>query len=99
MQIDTAITLWFNEGDPVSIHTLACSAYQIVHDINQKTGWRDLLYDSVVIKDEYRKKWVDTIKRPYNFLKHADKDASDSIEFDSSTNEVFIMFTCLGLEL
>lgn len=57
-QIDTAITLWFNDGDPVSIRTLACSAYQIVHDVNQKAGWRDLLYDSLVIKDEYRREWI-----------------------------------------
>jgi hypothetical protein len=41
-QLDTAITLWFTEADTISIHTLACSAHQIIHDINQQKGHRDL---------------------------------------------------------
>lgn len=34
-QLHTAITLWFADKDQVSVHTLACAAYQIVHDINR----------------------------------------------------------------
>ena len=98
-QLSTAIELWFNEADPLSTHTLACSAYQIVHDLNHGQGGRDLLYDSLVIKDEYRKEWIDRIKGTYNFLKHADRDPTESVEFDPINNEFFIMYTCLGLEL
>ncbi len=98
-QLDTAIELWFNDGDPISIHTLSCSAHQIVHDINKKTGWRDLVYDTLIIKDEYRKQWIAKMKGTYNFLKHADRDGTDSIELDPATNEFFILFTCFGLEL
>jgi hypothetical protein len=32
-QIETAIRLWFFSGDPVSIHTLAAAAHQILHDL------------------------------------------------------------------
>ncbi len=98
-QLSTAIELWFRDADPVSIHILACSAYQIVHDINSRRGGRDLLYDSLVIKDEYRREWIDRIKRAYNFFKHADKDPTASVEFDPTNNVFFIMYTCLGLEL
>lgn len=98
-QIDTAIMLWFNDGDPVSIHTLACSAYQIVHDVNRKVGGHELLYDSLIIKDEYRKEWIQTLKNPYNFLKHAKSDPFASILFDPEANETFIAFTCFGLEI
>jgi len=98
-QLTTAINLWFNEGDPVSIHTLACSAYQIVHDINSKAGGPDLLYDSLNVKDEYRGLWINTIKKAYNFMKHADRDPGETVELDPSVNEVFIMYTCLGLEI
>ena len=98
-QVSTAIELWFNESDPISIHTLACSAYQIVHDINHKRGGPDLLYDSLVIKDEYRKEWIARIKGTYNFLKHADRDSTESVEFDPINNEFFILYTGLGLEL
>jgi hypothetical protein len=98
-QLTTAIELWFADGDPVSIHTLACSAYQIVHDINEKTGGPDLLYDSLVVKDEYRTYWINTIKRAYNFSKHADRDPNDTMELEPSVNDGFIIYTCLGLEV
>jgi hypothetical protein len=98
-QLNTAIYLWFNHGDAVSIHTLACSAHQIVHDINRKRGGRDLLYDSLIFKDEYRKEAINYLKQDYNFFKHANKDPSATLEFDPITTELFIIFTSLGLEI
>ena len=37
-QLWVAISLWFQDGDEVAIHTLACAAHQIIHDINQHRG-------------------------------------------------------------
>ncbi len=98
-QLNTAISLWFSNGDPVSIHTLACSAHQIVHEINQKKGGRDLVYDSLVIKDEYRREANKFFKQAYNFFKHADNDAYSTIEFEPNLTEFFMMFTSMGLEI
>jgi len=98
-QLNTAISLWFSNGDSVSIHTLACSAHQIVHDINQKQGGRDLVYDSLVIKDEYRREVKKVLKQAYNFFKHADNDAYGTIEFKPYLTELFMMFTSIGLEI
>lgn len=98
-QLNTAISLWFNDDDTVSIHTLACSAHQIVHDINQQRGGRDLIYDSLIIKDEYRREANRLLKEPYNFFKHAESDAFDTVEFKPSLTEFFILFTILGLEI
>jgi hypothetical protein len=98
-QLNTAISLWFSNGDPVSIHTLACSAHQIVHDVNQKQGGRDLIYDSLVIKDEYRRMANQVFKQAYNFFKHADNDAYGTIEFKPHLTEFFMMFTSMGLEI
>jgi hypothetical protein len=98
-QLNTAIYLWFNHGDAVSIHTLACSAHQIVHDINRKQGGRDLLYDSLIFKDEYRQEAINHLKQDYNFFKHANKDPSAILEFDTIITELFMMFTSLGLEI
>jgi hypothetical protein len=33
-QLETAITLYFNSGDWVSIHALAGAAYMIIRDVN-----------------------------------------------------------------
>ncbi|MBN1505843.1 MAG: hypothetical protein JW955_03300 [Sedimentisphaerales bacterium] len=97
-QLNTAISLWFADNDPVSIHTLTCSAHQIVHDINHQRGGRDLIYDSLIYKDEYRREVVRLLKRHYNFFKHADNDPSAVIEFDPKVTDFFMLFTSLGLE-
>ena len=98
-QLNTAISLWFNDGDAVGIHTLACSAHQIVHDINHRQGGRDLIYDSFVFKDEHRREINKKFKQHYNFFKHAEKDPCGTIEFDPSITEFFIIFTLMGLEI
>lgn len=99
-QLNTAIALWFNDGDAVSIHTLASTAHQIVHDINRHRGGRDLLYDSILIKDEFRREAIKNyLKKHYNFFKHADSDPAGTISFDRIITEGIILFTLLGLEL
>jgi hypothetical protein len=100
-QLREAIRLWFTDGDLASMHVLAYSAHQIVADINAARGGRDLLYDTLNIKDEYRKKWIKIIKDSYNQLKHADKspDPDYKIMLDTDLSELFILFTCFGLEL
>jgi hypothetical protein len=98
-QLDTAITLWFQDGDVVPIHTLTCSAHQIIHDINQHRNGPDLLFDSIVVKDEYRHLIKKYLHKDYNFFKHADNDPNDSLEFNPLNTEHFILFAILGLEM
>ena len=100
-QLRECIRLWFDDGDLSSMVVLVCSAHQIVSDINTARGGRDLIYDTLNIKDEYLKEWRQRIKAPYNFLKHAKRDPNpDSVvELEYETVEFFSVFTCLGLEL
>lgn len=99
-QIDTAIELWFMEKDPIPIHTLVCSAYQIVHDINAHQGTSDLLYDNHRIRNEHRKEVISKLKNAYNFFKHADNDPNPlgSILFNQDITPFFILCTIVGLE-
>jgi hypothetical protein len=93
-QLRTAITLWFDEGDPVSIHALAFAAYEIFHTVSAHRNpyRRDLLFDSDWIKDEYRSDWNKHIRREANFFKHGDRDPEGSIDFNSDLSEWFILF-------
>jgi hypothetical protein len=61
-QLRTAIRLWFDDGDPVSIHTLAAAAYEILHTLARRKGAEDLLFDAHLIKDEYRSIWVKALR-------------------------------------
>jgi hypothetical protein len=99
-QLDSAIELWFLDKDEVSIHTLAAAAYQLVHDLKEHKGLaRELLYDSAMIKDKYRKQWSKVIKKPMNFFKHADNDPEETLEFSPLGSMGFIMAAASGLRI
>jgi hypothetical protein len=99
-QLNCAIFLWFHGMDEVSIHTLAAAAYQITHDIKLHRGIdHDLLYDSHIVKDEYRGLWIRTMKEAQNFFKHADKDPDGAVELPVFGNLLFMMVAAGGLQL
>jgi hypothetical protein len=100
-QLRTAITEWFGDGEPVSIHTLACAAYEIIHSLSLKRNpiRRDLLFDTDYIKDEHRKDWLDLLRKPANFFKHADRDGDSDIEFNPAQSDAFILFSIIGIQL
>ena len=58
-QLETAIRLFSQEGDEVSIHTLACAAYEIIHTISKKRGRKKLLmFDSDLVDKRNRDKFT-----------------------------------------
>jgi hypothetical protein len=82
-QLKTAITLWFSDADPISIHTLAYAAYEVIHVVSKKLNpdRLDLIFDSRFIKDEYRGQVNVGFKKHANFFKHANREEyNDSIE-------------------
>jgi hypothetical protein len=80
-QLKAAIRLWFEDGDPVVIHTLIAAAYEILDTLAQRQGVADLLFAPDIVKDEYRTQWVRSVKSPANFFKHADRDPEGVLEF------------------
>ncbi|MGH3631605.1 MAG: hypothetical protein ACRDRL_29725 [Sciscionella sp.] len=96
-QLRTAIRLWFEDGDPVAIHTLIAAAYDILHTLSRRKGARDLIFDSRLIKDEYRRKWIKLNKSEAAFFKHADYDPEGEIDFVLFTNEFFMLFSMSAL--
>lgn len=99
-QLQTAIKLWFADADHVSVHTLACAAHQIVHDINKANKGVALLLDSLSINEEFRSEYRREMKRAMNFFKHAKNDPCPlgTVEFSPLITELFIFFSILGLE-
>jgi hypothetical protein len=100
-QLCTAIELWAEDGEPVSIHTLAYSAHRIVHDLNRRKKGPHMLLDMPNIRKERKGEFANMVARDANFFKHADgrkyKD-QDSIEFTPALNDMFIMVTIAGLD-
>ena len=99
-QLQTAITLWFTDGDPVSVHTLVFAAYEVFHSVSKSRNpnRRDLLFDTLLIKEEYRSDWSKIIKKSARFFKHADRDPEDNLDFYPEMNEWFILFAIAAHE-
>lgn len=100
-QLRTSIRLWFSGDDPVSAHALAFAAYEVIHVISKKRDKyrRDLLFDSDLIKDEYRSDWNIRLKKEAYFFKHADRDPDGEIEFNPEQSWGFILFAITGRSL
>jgi hypothetical protein len=96
--LSTAIRLWFHDGDPVSIHTLGYAAYEVIYVLSRKANRTDtLIFDSDVIKDEFRSDFNKLVKKAPNFFKHADKDTNNTLEFMPKFSEMFFLFRLLDL--
>jgi hypothetical protein len=100
-QLKTAITLWFVGGDAVSIHTLAYAAYEIIHAVSKRLNpeRRLLLFDTKVVKEEYRSEFNVLLKKHANFFKHGNRPNDTTIEFPPTASDLFIIYSILGLSV
>jgi hypothetical protein len=79
-QLETAILLFFDDGDPISIHTLACAAYDIIDGVNQHRGGKEMWVKRRYTQLRGRPTRAD-INDVQNFLKHADRDPEGTLDF------------------
>ena len=100
-QLQTAIDLWFNDGDPVSVHALSFAAYEIAHAVSKKRNplRPGLLFDAEFIKEERRREFNDLMRKEANFFKHADRDPNAVVEFHPELSEMFMLFAIFALQL
>jgi hypothetical protein len=96
-QLRAAIRLWFTNGDPVAVHTLASAAHEIIHTLFRRAGFRGLMFDAPYIKDEFRSQWAKLLKRHASFFKHAREDPDGVTVFDPATNFGLLAASAYGL--
>lgn len=98
-QLETATILYFNEKDPISIHTLAAAAHQVIADLNKKAGGKPLILEGAIIKEEYKEEFIKMIREAKNFFKHADIDQDKVLDFNPAANDYYLLDACEGYEL
>lgn len=79
--IDTAISLWIADKDPLSIHLLAKSSYQCLRDLGSKTGKGPILHAAL---PELQFNLV------YDFLRHASGSVTEGVNFAPATNGLIL---------
>lgn len=101
-QLDSAVRLWFENEDPVTIHALVFAAYQIAQDINEKKGDKSITLlemTRTIVKPEHVELTMQHFKKPMAFFKHANRDPNDILDFDPEMTDVFIYLAIRGLML
>jgi hypothetical protein len=95
-QIDSAIYLYFNDHDFVSVHTLASAAVAIVDALLKAKGLPDTVGDLVNIRPEFKESVRATLTEDANFFKHGSKDPDQTLPFKPEGNELILMRGCDG---
>ena len=90
-QLETAIRLWFHDADPVSIHTLAAAARQILVDVNSKRGGEPMGADRPEIRPEARKRARAVFAEAKNFFKHANRDPAATLMFTPEATRFYLL--------
>jgi hypothetical protein len=90
-QLETAITLFFNGGDSVSIHTLTAAAYEVLRDVCRPRGIFSHTKDSPYIRPEKRKEAMSIFNKAQNFFKHAQKDPDAIFDFKAEATSFLII--------
>lgn len=94
-QLETAITLWFHDADPVSVHTLVMAAHGILRALNKKRGGQSMLGDpSPYIRPGFEKRVADMFVKSSNFFKHGAKDPLTTDYFAPESNQYAILDAC-----
>ena len=91
--LETAIALFFNDADPIPIHTLTCAAYDILDGVNQHRGGKEMWVKRRYTQLPGRPTRAD-LNEIQNFLKHADRDPEGSLDFFPIMAEPMLADAC-----
>ncbi len=92
-QLDVALSLFFNDADPISIHTLTAAAHQILMDISGSKGVKSLVKGLAldIIRQDKASLYLSAVNEAENFFKHADRDQSALLEFNPAQTEYLLL--------
>jgi hypothetical protein len=82
--IDTAIRLWFYNGDYLCVHVLASAAYRTLSDITSKSGLK--LWLTEIIGHEQ-------LTSAYDFIRHSSRDLAKVLDFVPDRNIMLLAAT------
>src|SRR5882762_929218 len=97
-QLDVAIRLLFDDGDPVAVHTLVGAASVIITDLVEKhhpdKSWDKFAQEANKISPS---EYFRVMRKLQNFLKHARNDYSATFDFDPKDTESLAFWAVMNL--
>jgi hypothetical protein len=89
-QLESAILLWFNEADPISILVLASHAHDCYHALGKKLGkpsWYQEFTEKMPPSFQQRAKYIQ------DFAKHGFKDLDESTPFEATWADALMLLS------
>lgn len=93
-ELESAIKIFFLSGDPILVHLAASASLNILRDIAAKNPKVETIQDKMLklIKNQYKGTVEKAYSEAYNFMKHADRDHNETIDFNPDLNEFILFF-------
>lgn len=93
----SAIRMVFAEEDPLAILLLVQSAEKVCLDLLKVRRIRDPIQFEERIRPELRKAFFEAHREAYNFLKHANEDAADTLTvYDTVGSNDLLLLSCVS---
>lgn len=91
-QLATAINLFFDDVDPISVHSLACASAEILETMCRNNGKQTFFTHTRESNPKFTSKEIrETLNKCKNWFKHADKDHGDVLtDFSDVLNDYAI---------
>ena len=88
-QLESAIWLWFNEGDPVSIHALAVAAHDCFNALVKHSARKESELQTWL--DSQSKGRQERVRLAQNFFKHGRDKLTEKLQLYTIDSEVFML--------
>jgi hypothetical protein len=97
-QLVTALRLFFDDREPVSVHTLAHAAWEITSSLCKNEGIKTFIENAAEANDASVKDIKAAANQFKNFFKHADRDPEMAIDdFGDKCNDHVLIAATLDL--
>jgi hypothetical protein len=98
-ELHLAIELHFRDADPIGVHALAGSAHTVLRDLlKHRDGPRNSGTPDKDVQPGSQHFVAEMAAKAKNFLKHADRDPEEILEFDPNWTD-FLIFEAIVMHL
>lgn len=89
-QLKEAIWLFFEERDPIAIHTLTKAAHEILFRLGEPQNVASMVWNHIAMKPKFKKEYVKAMNTAANFFKHAGENPQEVINFKPRLTHFFL---------
>jgi len=95
-QLETSLKIFFYDGDPVSVHTLMHTSYEILTQLCANQGVESIINEGLkkFIREDKQKEIKIKLNEAKNFFKHSGYDSNKNIEFNPEINPILLWDSC-----